>query len=423
MPTLEIKNRYKDSIGGNMRKIVCGFLVLIFISVFSSKAYCGFLNDLKSSANQAAKDTAGQIITNIISETNKGKPSTSSESKLTYVELSKGMYGIPFDVNLQEVLKWCEENKVNIANITKQEVEHTIRCTLSRVRGINKTYDVDKDQLSEIEKSVLELTLKGQMDYGQMDLEDQLKLDQAKRLFEDLKAPSFDYKGQELLLNREFEHGETISIGKVEKVCTDKRIINMIYNLTIIPSDSSEKLINDNLSSIKIYFTRDDSGDLVSYATFARFMKSSFMNSSREAGKVLAKQYNSVFKVLSEKYGNPVYREKLGTKRNELHPTYQGVTYSAIEDNTPEGNIYHLTGIDFLGYDALLWKKNVILITKFRNNDLSAPDAFEKGFYVIYYEPNIANSVLGYYEQAIRDFRDSCSKEDIKKESQMKENF
>ena len=390
-----------------MKKIAYGFLIFVFFAVFNSKAYCGFLDDVKNKA----KESIGQAISDTVTKANKGNPSsTSDESKLTYVELSKGMYGIPFGAKLQEVLKWCEENKVNITNPTKEEIEKKARYTLSKIRDISKAYNIDKEQFSEMEKEVLKLTMD-----EQMDAMEKMAVSQAEKILEDLKSGSFNYKGKSYLLNREFRDGESVTVEGIEKVCIDKRITNMIYSLEITPSDISEKLINNSLSGIRIFFKRDDSGNLTSYATVAIFQDS--------LKDVLVKQYNSVFKVLSEKYGNPVYREKLGTKRNELHPTYQGVTYSATEDNTPEGNIYHLTGIDFLGYDALLWKKNVILITKFRNNDLSTPDASEEKFYVIYYESNTANSVLGSYEQAIRDFRDSCSKEDIKKESQMKENF
>ena len=43
-----------------MRKIVYGILVLMFVSVFSPKAYCGFLDNLKSSASQVVNDVATQ---------------------------------------------------------------------------------------------------------------------------------------------------------------------------------------------------------------------------------------------------------------------------------------------------------------------------------------------------------------------------
>ncbi len=392
----------------------CIFMVgIIFAICLSSSIVHGAF---KEHSEEILGDRDGESISSAENEANERGHLSSDESKLTYVDLNKGIYGVPFGVNLQEVLKWCEENKVTIFNhLTKQEVERKARYHLSKIKPIAEKYDTDNEQLSEMEKELLKLVSESG---NQMSLSEVLPIFSAGRFLEDLKNPSFNYKRQEFLVNQEFKDGESIVVNGIKEVCTDRRITNMIYSLNIAPSDSSEKLINDNLSGIRIYFTKDDSGNLVSYATFATFQAPS--------KEVLAKQYNLVRKVLTDKYGNTVYRKELGREpRKGINSPRDtpGVIYLTTEENTLESDIYHFTGISFIFYDTLLWKKNIILVTKFRWDNLSAPDPFERNFYVIYYEPNITNKLLDSYKQTIKDFIDTYSKEDIKKESQMKENF
>ena len=385
-----------------LRRIIF-FLILGLIVFLHSKAYAGVFSDLQSMAKGAIANVAGQEVG---STTNEGGGLSTDESKLAYAELNKGIYGIPLGVNLQEVLKWCEENKVIIINTTKQETEETVRFYLGKIKCITK--DTDKEQISILEKEFQQCSSE-----ESMDIVDEITLSQTKDFIDDFKSPSFEYGGKTFLLERNFRKGENVNVGGVEKVCTDKRITGTTYSLNIAPSDKSEKLLNNNLDGIRIYFKKDNSGSVISYASIAQF--------SDRSMDVLTKQYNSVFNVLTEKYGKPVYREKLGMERNELNFTTQGVTHETIKDSTPEGDIYRLIGISFVGSDALLWKKNIILTTQFLNNNLSFLG--EHNFYVIYYEPNIAKALLDSYKQTIKDFTDACSKEDINKKSQMKENF
>lgn len=331
------------------------------------------------------------------------------ESKLTYIDLDKGIYGIPFGATLQEVSKWCEDNAVQVCNLTKQQVGQQAKEYLSRVKEMKESYNTDKLQLSAMEQLVFK------MPHGQgINDSEKFALEKVQELLQDLVNPTFDYKKNSYLLEREFKEGIELAVGGINKICKDVRITDMIYMLEVTPTDASGKLKDNCINSLRIFFKKDTPVNFVSYATVATF--------KNEDRATLEKQFSSVMQVLKEKYGSPVYREKLWYTRSDVQrmKTSMRDFRSTEEEGTPESMIYHLTG-EALVSDGLLWRKNISLIATFGNDDLNSLHSDE--FFVVYYEPNIAKQILSAYEQAIKDFKEQFAQEDIKKKDSMRDNF
>lgn len=325
-------------------------------------------------------------------------------ANLAYISLNKGVYGVPFNVSLQDILKWCEDEKVNINNSTKQQVEEQAQRMVSAIKRLKNAYNNDKWRLSDTEKLLAEMVMDPSMDALEKNT-----VAEAYELLCTLNNPSFNYNGRIYLLDREFANGEIKTINGLQKVCTDERITQAIYSLTLSPSGSSERLLNSGLGNIKIYFYKENSGNLVSYATLAIFQD--------QNRAVLNKQLEAISQILSEKYGGkPYHRQDLGVPREQVN-TIGGFFVpkgNAGEENTPEWNWYHLLNKQFTFGNATIWAANVALVTDSFSGDK---------FYVVYYNSDIAMKILGSYREAIKDFYNACLKEENSRQRQMKENF
>ena len=303
-----------------------------------------------------------------------------------YIRLDTGMYGVPFNTSLQGVLEWCEKNSVKINNPTKQQIEKEI----ARIKADN--FFVRKN-----------------------DAENMYIMREAQKKLDMLKESSFEWRGQDYLLNREFVYG-TIDVGGVQRACTTETI----YSLEISPSESSANLINNSLASIKIYFQKDNSTNLTSYAAVALFHD--------EDSTVLSKQLNSIINILSKKYGGkPSLRKMLGFSRECARGEGSGGNAS-LREGTLEWNTYHLLNNPFYLNDSLMWGMNLAIIIDPANHG-RLPDesdgmylCYDK-FYVIYYEPNIALKILDSQQKTMKEFSNTCSREEINKQKQLKGNF
>jgi hypothetical protein len=318
------------------------------------------------------------------------------------------MYGVPFGVGLPNVLQWCQENNANINNATQKQIEDRAKDVVSRIKMIKQEYDSNKWFLSDVEKEIAKITTD-----PQISALDKLAAVQASEILETLKNPAFDYNGQNYLTDRKFLNGESRKINGVEKVCTDKRLTDKIFTLTISPSGKSTNLINDNVGAIEIYFQKSDAGVLLSYAA-----KVTFASRDRD---VLAKQVNTVFQILKGKYGQPVCRKQWGMPKWDGS---QGVSIGAgVEEieGTNLGDLYCLLEWYSVGSDALLFRKNIIMI-----GDFGGEFNFRFGnepFAVVYYEPAIAQKLITSHYQTIKDFIASAANEEADKVNQMRANF
>ena len=370
---------------GKMTKYIAVIAVVALLFCLTGKAYCFSMNDLKNAATQAATAAAQQAAS---AAANKASKSTSGNNNarasavnLASIDLDKGVFGVPLKSGVQDVAKWCLENNVTINNLTKQQAEQQAQQLVSRIKELKADYNNGKWLMSEAEKQVAELTTD-----QTMDAMEKMAVEQARKSLNILKNPTIDYQGNTYFLQQLFGDGLQVSIGGVDKVCTDSRITQMMYMLTVAPSDRSEKLLNNSVQSIQIYFKRDASGNVVSYATLAD--------------------------ILNEKYGAPAYFGKIFYKQEDVNPN----------GNTLGFVLYHLLGNYFDGQDALLWRKNIILLTEFGGDEVNRPDC-RYPLYLIYYDFSARGEILESYKQVIKDVEEKSSKEDENKVKQMKQDF
>ncbi len=363
-------------------------------------------NNSQAAQQQATQQQAGQQ--QAASGVTNSAPTSSAQTaasqgadtaNLVNVDLDKGGFGVPLKSGVQDVAKWCVDNNVTVSNTTKQQAEDNARKILNRVKEIRSSYDTEKADLSQMQQDLLKETTDPSIDEIEKEA-----IEQAQKTLDVLKNPTFDYQGNTYYLQPLFGDGLQVPIGGISKVCNDSRITQTMYALTVVPSEKSEKLLNNLVQSIQIYFRRDASGNLVSYATLASI--------SNDDTSVFNKQYDTMTKILNDKYGASVSLTALGPGRVDVDRTGRGITQGIPEDNTPEGIVYRLTEGSYQGEEALFWRKNIMLITAGSNL-----------MNLIYYAPGAANEILGSYKQAIQDFEVKSSKEEENKEGQMKQDF
>ena len=388
---------------GKMTKYIAVIAVVALLFCLTGKAYCFSMNDLKNAATQAATAAAQQAAS---AAANKASKSTSGNNNarasavnLASIDLDKGVFGVPLKSGVQDVAKWCLENNVTINNLTKQQAEQQAQQLVSRIKRLKADYNNGKWLMSEAEKQVAELTTDQTMDAAE-----KMAVEQARKSLDILKNPTVDYQGNTYFLQRLFGDGLQVSIGGVDKVCTDSRITQTMYVLTVVPSEKSEKLLNNSVQSIQIYFKRDASGNVVSYATLA-----DILNDNTD---VFNKQYSTMTSILNEKYGAPAYFGKIFYKQEDVNPN----------GNTLGFVLYHLLGNYFDGQDALLWRKNIMLLTEFGGDEVNRPDC-RYPLYLIYYDFSARGEILEFYKQVIKNFEEKSSKEDENKVKQMKQDF
>ena len=327
----------------------------------------------KVKPKRSALDNKAQVFSCEEDSSIKGQEFSMNEVNFASAKLSKGAFGVPFGASLNEVFRWCDENKVVVLNNTKQQLEEKSQNIANQINEEKENPGVNKNTK-----------------------------DQIKNILEELKNPCFYYYGNGFLLNKVFKDGEVVVVDGIKRICTDKRITDSTYSLKVAPSEDSKRLRNNSLDNIEIFLKRDDYGRLFSYATV-----SCFQNIDKED---LGHQYSLIIGVLNAKYGEPLFLTK---------PKGMGID-SVCEDNAGVWKIYRMTGIDSLNYITLMWKKNIIILSESMFRDSNTPN---KSFYLIYYEPNAAKKILESYRDAIEDFRHSFAKEEVKQNYNPKDNF
>ena len=355
-----------------MKKQMAVVVVIIFTMTLSANVYAGW-KDLVASGAQTALNAAHaagkkQETTPEQSAQQQGAQGSSQE----YATLEKGVYGIPFKADLATVLKWCEDNKVEIQNSTKEQVEDKSRELMRKIKNVKNEYEGKKFFLSEAEKDMAAITLD-----PQVSAMEKMAAEEAQKTLETLNNPTVDYGGKTYLLKKRFPDG--IRVEGANKLCTDKRITDSIFSLTVSPSGQSQKLLNQSLSSIDIEFFKDESGIYSSYTTTALF--------ENGTQSELRKQYEMLSQVLSQKYGSP-------------SGGGSGIT------------------------EPVQWRKNVWATGEF-GRDGNTNELFCSGvsFKVEYIENGIYDKIVALQAKAVEDFKTALANEDANKAKAMQNNF
>jgi len=260
------------------------------------------------------------------------------------IELQSGVYGLPFAATTDEVMKWCADNNMAIANPTEKDVKDAAKKAVDRVTGLKEAYDFEMAFLTPLEQELLKLA-QGYTDTG--DLFELAKIAAAKEKLDVLKNPTVSYQGQKYYLVRVHE-GMKVTVDNEQTVGRDDRSCRTAYQLTLTPGVQSERMATSGLTGIDVLFHGDIGQELRAYATVAVIAG----NAQRSANT----QFKLVATALSEKYGTPSFAPGRGYNTGHRQP------YEMILSD-----MYELFGIDrdidfFWKNSATVWARNLTLL-------------------------------------------------------------
>jgi hypothetical protein len=313
-----------------------------------------------------------------------GKEAVSSSQLDQALELQSGVYGLPFGATTDEVMKWCADNNMTVANPTEKDVKDAAKKAVDRVRGLKEAYDFEIAFLTPLEQELLKLA-QGYADTG--DLFELAKIAAAKEKLDVLKNPTVSYQGQKYYLVRVHE-GMKVTVDNEQKVCRDDRICRTAYELTLTPGVQSERMVTSGLTTIDVLFQGDTGQELRAYATLAVIAG----NVQRSANT----QFKLVATALREKYGTPSFVPRW--RSNNGHRRSYEIILS---------DMYELFGIDrditfFWENSATVWARNLTLL-----GDIEASGTALRGssFLLLYWDHKAASHIFDLHQEAIEDFQ------------------
>ena len=169
------------------------------------------------------------------------------------LELQAGMYGLPFGATTDEVMKWCADNNMAVANATEKDVKEAARNAVGRIRDLKEAYDFEAASLTPLEQELLKLA----QGYAETrDIFELAKIAAAAEKLDVLKNPTVSYEGQKYYLVR-VHKGMEVNVDNKQKVCTDDRITKTAYRLMLTPTAQSESMAASGLTNIDVLFHGD----------------------------------------------------------------------------------------------------------------------------------------------------------------------
>lgn len=351
-----------------------------------------------------------------------GEPGDESKKvqRIPYAGLKEAMYGIPLSATIDEVIKWCVDNKVSIKNNSASQIKQYIEeqakfaPALANAIGnyINKTmtYDEKREQEAReefykaIAPSLPENIPPGmQLAFGanyadvmKQELQQRAVVN-IKQALELIKSPSFSWNNERYFLKPIFK-GIEVSLKNEKLICVDDRITRTAYVLKVEPSEQMKRQLLDELN---IYFYANKEGHLKSYAVVGRFRGWEGLGYNPE------ELFVKIIDTLKTKYGEPrVFRSDglIDESNNIMHLINYHLVY-------PRGGAE--SGV------AIFWKRNILLHTNFdiSSGYVGVPptmrDVVEKyfgswgwggyGFGILYYDPTIAQELINLHITAIKE--------------------
>jgi hypothetical protein len=298
------------------------------------------------------------------------------------LDLQSGIYGLPLGATRDELMRWCADNHMAVANATEKDVKEAARKAVARISDLKEAYDLEMASVAPLEQELLKLA-QGYADIGN-ELE-RAKVAAAQEKLDVLKNPSVSYEGQKYYLGQ-VHKGLNAYLDNERKVCTDDRICKTAYALVLTPTEKTEKMKADGLRMLFVFLLGDVGEEYRTYATFAWFGQGPERSAST--------QFDLVLRGLTEKYGTPAsvpWRPDsmtylLGT---DLPSSYRG--------------------------SATAWAQNFLLLG----------EAVEetKVFCLVQYDPKAATRISELHSMALADFEKSYREKKKAALAQVQQNF
>jgi hypothetical protein len=329
-----------------------------------------------------------------------GKSTIDDINQIPTVELEQGLYGVPLNASLSEVLAWCEKKNLNINNETQNGLKKRISDNITYIKGFEGKYDPNESF------SVLEGKLKALLVQDPCNVRPENLI--IKMLLADLhtlETTSFNYKSKEYFLDRPFAHGFPLTVDGKEYMCQDNKITNSIYMLIAIPEEypdentemtgKSAEFYADGLYSFGIFFYRSANNGYKSYLAAYTFRSGNEQDLNKKLLKVvgtLNKKYGTCSTLVADPCGRGKKNEDAGTAMTDY--LYSISSLDALEDRVSET------------VDLLIWKKNIFLYTELEEHNYNAGvGGYDPYFTLIYYNDKSSKEVYSLQKQVIEDFK------------------
>ena len=324
----------------------------------------------------------------------KDKANTQGSSEPSIIHaLEAGIYKIPFNASIDEILKLAQSNNMDIANDTEQKVRERVREKTSRIKQLKKSYEADKQLFfSALEQELMELN-------GSDEMIDSFEKEEIKKIQDELlvlKNTSLSYNGQKYYLKQVFKDIK-VEIDQKTLSCTDNRITKTVCELILRPTEKSEKAKNNGLEEISIFLFSPNGQNFLSYATFATF----------RGGYSGA---NKISQVLTQNYG--VNKEINCAEYEDKYSS--GKPWPLRENYVRELSSINMK-LDWFGVNLLIWNRSIVMISKNRG-----PMYY---FGVLYYNHNIVNDILTLQTKTLEDFKKEYYRKKQQETIQMKQDF
>jgi hypothetical protein len=178
------------------------------------------------------------------------------------LDLQSGVYGLPFGATIEEVMKWCADNSMAVANPTEKDIRNAARNAVEKMGNLIEAVD----SFTPLERELLKLT------HGLADVDSRFELGSAaaKEELDLLKNPGATYEGQKYYL-LQVHKGISVYLDGERKVCTDDRIRKTAYLLALTPTEKSERMRANGPRMLLVLLFGDIGQEPKTYATFALF--------------------------------------------------------------------------------------------------------------------------------------------------------
>jgi hypothetical protein len=378
------------------KKIFTATILLVFFCLIS----IGFSSDInalvKTDENVQSENSNTSSVQNVLKDS---------------VPLDKGIYGIPFNATIDEVLVWCKANNMAIENDTEQTLVKDINEKASDVirhaeMGLKKNQGDNKQSLQMLEEKLLEIKKSNSNNlssYGAA--RENAPIDDLLTKLETLKNPAFSYAGEKYCLSSLFPNGLKMWVDGKPQFCKDPEITKTAYALRLKPTKESERMVNNGLIQLSISFYGSQVQSPKTYATLGYFRDS--------PNKSIRAQFDFVSEAISEKYGTP----QLFIYDGMPHDT--AITYDDMFLST--GEKWSDLPISFL-----MWARNIHIfgsMSYWAPRDKLEMHLTSDTFGLVYYEPNALMKLSECHKKAVENFEKEYYKQRNQESTKMREDF
>lgn len=344
----------------------------------------------KEAVNKLQSSSSGQTDENGQSE----NPNTPSAQKALRdsIPLDKGIYGVPFNATIDEILVWVKNNNMIIADDNEQTILCDINMESVSIIKPKRTVQSDKQSLQELEQALVKIM----KDNGPANIlsdysaaSENASIEALLKKLEILKNPRFSYAGELYYLKSLFPDGL--------QSCEDPEITKTAFDLILKPTKDSERMKNNGLLELQILFYSNQEETPKTYATLARFGDFT--------------QMALIYGAISEKYDSPE-----SIKNSDFDATVnRAVGYIYYEDEAMsiiKNEMLHLAGAIFdYKIEIFMWARNILAI----------PSGHE--LYVLYYEPSIVDKLIEHHQKGIERCKEKYHKQINQDVNQIQKDF